>query len=192
MRKLSVASITSTFAKRSTSTASIAKLNEDGPPHSSGLVHFNHDDKAVGSIRTDTSDGDVKTRLPMIQDETENAGSIGPSVASTTGVRRQSGTVKKHGSSTFDLTWMDERDTTTPTTTAQLSPLNSVRRKRQASLSARSSPSLTEDEENMYHGLGMKHRLHETVTNSRPSSKWVRVGGINRGLMASNIRSFFR
>ncbi|KAI1447892.1 Dbl homology domain-containing protein [Annulohypoxylon stygium] len=192
MRKLSVASITSTFAKRSTSTASIAKLNEDGPPHSSGLVHFNHDDKAVGSIRTDTSDGDVKTRLPMIQDETENAGSIGPSVASTTGVRRQSRTVKKHGSSTFDLTWMDERDTTTPTTTAQLSPLNSVRRKRQASLSARSSPSLTEDEENMYHGLGMKHRLHETVTNSRPSSKWVRVGGINRGLMASNIRSFFR
>ncbi|KAI1459067.1 Dbl homology domain-containing protein [Annulohypoxylon moriforme] len=191
MRKLSVASITSSFAKRSISTTSVAKLNEDEVPHVNSLVHLNHDSIAVGSIRTDTSDGDVKSRLPMIQDETEQASSISPSITSTTGVRRHSGTVKKNDPLKRDIEWMGERGASTPTPNSRLSPLNSVRRKRQSSLSARSSPS-TEDEENFYHGLGMKHRLHETLTNVRPSGKWARVGGINRGLMASSIRSFFR
>ncbi|KAI1208898.1 Dbl homology domain-containing protein [Annulohypoxylon truncatum] len=193
MRKLSVASITSSFAKRSMSSTSVAKLNEDGLPHANGTVHLNYDNnKTVGSIRTDTSDIDVKSRLPMIQDETEHASSISPSITSTTGVRGQSGTVKKHDLPKLDLEWMGARDTSTSTPTSRLSPLNSVRRKRQTSLSARSSPSSTEDEEIIYHGLGMKHRLHETLTNARPSSKWARVGGINRGLMASSIRDFFR
>ncbi|KAI0890048.1 Dbl homology domain-containing protein [Annulohypoxylon maeteangense] len=194
MRKLSVASITSTFAKRSISTTSVARLNEDELPHINGLVHLNHDNITVGSIRTDTSDADVKSRLPIIRDETELASSISPSITSTTGTRRQSGAAKKDDPLKLDLEWIGERGTSTPTPTptSRLSPLNSVRRKRQTSFSARSSPSSTEDDENIYHGLGMKHRLHETLTNVRPSSKWAKVGGINRGLMASSIRSFFR
>ncbi|KAI2468086.1 Dbl homology domain-containing protein [Annulohypoxylon bovei var. microspora] len=198
MRKLSVASITNSFAKRSISATSVAKSSEDELPHVNGFVdsfvRLNCDNQTLGSVRAGTSDGDVKSRLPMIRDETEHASSISPSITSTTGVRRQSGTVKRLDPSKLDLEWMEEKDTGTPTSTStsRLSPLNSIRRKRQTSLSVRSSPSSTEDEENIYHGLGMKHRLHETLTNVRPTSKWARVGGINRGLMASSIRSFFR
>ncbi|OTB06666.1 hypothetical protein M426DRAFT_9444 [Hypoxylon sp. CI-4A] len=194
MRKLSVASITNSFAKRSTSATSITKLNEDDALDENNFVdsfvHLSLDKSASGMIRTDTDDEHIKQRLPMIEDEIEHPSSIAPSISSTTHVRKRSGTMKRAETSKFELSWLEERKIRTPT--LRSSPSKSRRRSRQLSLSAISSPSTTEDEENLYHGIGTKHHLHETLTNVRPSSKWPRVGGINRGVMASSIRSFFR
>ncbi|OTA53570.1 Dbl homology domain-containing protein [Hypoxylon sp. EC38] len=191
MRKLSVASITSSFAKRSVSATTIPKTNEDELPHVNGfvndLVHVNCDKKYSGLARTGIAEGDIKQRLPMIRDETEHTGSTTTSITSTTNTRPQSGTVRR-----LDLEWLEEHES--HTTTLRSSPSTRIRRRRQLSLSAKSSPSpsSTEDEENLYHGLGSKHRLHETITNVRPTSKWPRVGAINKGVVASSIRSFFR
>ncbi|KAI1415937.1 Dbl homology domain-containing protein [Hypoxylon sp. FL1857] len=193
MRKLSVASITSSFAKRSVSATSMPKASEDELPHVNGFVndpvHVNCDKKHYGVARTGTAEGDIKQKLPMIQDEIEHSSSTTSSITSTTDIHAQSGTVKKLDPSKLDLEWLEEHETRT--STLRSSPSSRIRRRRQLSLSARSSPSCAE-EENMYHGLGSKHRLHETLTNARPSSKWPRVGAINRGLVASSIRSFFR
>ncbi|KAI0841994.1 Dbl homology domain-containing protein [Hypoxylon sp. FL0890] len=194
MRKLSVASITNSFAKRSVSATSVPKTSEDELPHVNGfvndLVHVNCDKKYSGFVRAGTAEGDIKERLPMIRDETEHTGSTSPSITSTTDTRNQTGISKKHDPSILGLEWLEENETRT--TTLRSSPSSRIRRRRQLSLSARSSPSSTEDEENLYNGLGSKYRLHETLTNVRPSSKWPRVGAINRGLVASSIRSFFR
>ncbi|KAI1385058.1 Dbl homology domain-containing protein [Hypoxylon trugodes] len=176
MRKLSVASITSSFAKRSTSTTNVAKLSENGDSQID-------DDKLIaGLIRIRTAE-DIKQRLPMIQDESEHTSSQSSSVFSTTDIQEQSGTVKKLDSSKLDLEWLEEHGVSKHS--------SGIRRSRQTSVSARSSPSCT-DEENIYQGLGTKHRLHETLTSIRPTGKWPRVGAINKGLMASSIRSIFR
>lgn len=191
MRKLSVASITNSFAKHSTSNTSVAKANEDETANTNGFgdsAHLNGDKPRSAGIST--AEGDVKRRLPMIKDETEHTGSNSPSIASTNDTRSRSGTVKKLDPSKLDLEWLEEGEATTPS--LQTSAPSSIRRSRQMSLSAISSLSSAEDEENMYHGFGTKHRLHETLTNIRPTSKWPRMGAINRGLMASSIRSFFR
>ncbi|KAI1134562.1 Dbl homology domain-containing protein [Hypoxylon sp. FL0543] len=194
MRKLSVASITSSFAKRSVSSTSIPKTSEGELPHGNGFindpVHVSGDKKYSGFVRTGTVEGDVKERLPMIRDEAEHTGSTTPSDTSITGARAQSGTVENLDRSKLNLEWLEESSTRTTSLRPSLS--NRISRRRQLSLSARSSPCSTEDEDNLYHGLGSKHRLHETLTNVRPSSKWPRVGGINRSLVASSIRSFFR
>ncbi|KAI1382100.1 Dbl homology domain-containing protein [Hypoxylon crocopeplum] len=194
MRKLSVASITNSFAKRSASATSVIRLTEDEHAHVNGfvdnLVHLNCDRSNTVLPGSGASEGDIKQRLPIIQDEGEQTGSTSASSSSTIDTSTRSGTVKKLDPSKLDLEWLEQAEISTPK--LQTSPLHGIRRNRQMSLSARSTPCSIEDEENMYHGFGTKHRLHETLSSIRPTSKWARVGVINRGLMASSIRSFFR
>ncbi|KAI2629829.1 Dbl homology domain-containing protein [Hypoxylon sp. NC1633] len=193
MRKLSVASITSSFAKRSASATNVTRLTEDEYSHVNGfiddLVHLNCDNPNSGLAELKTPEEDIKQRLPVIRDEAEQASSTSPSDSSVKASTRPA-PVKKVRTSEIDLKWLDQ--TEMKTSTVRKSPSSGIRWNRQRSLSARSSPSSAEDEENLYRGLGTKHRLHETLTNIRPAHKWPRVGTINRGLMASSIRSFFR
>ncbi|KAI0383922.1 Dbl homology domain-containing protein [Hypomontagnella monticulosa] len=190
MRKLSVASITSSFAKRSASAASVTKASEEELPHVDrfvdDLVHLNCDKRNPGLVRASTTEGDIKRRLPIIQDETEHASSTCPSISSTINGCTRSATVNRFDSSKLDLEWLEEHET------LRSSPSNGIRRNRQTSVSTRSSPSSTEDEGNIYHRLGTKHRFHETLTSIRPAARWPKVNAINRGLMASSIRSLFR
>ncbi|KAL7629427.1 hypothetical protein AAE478_000947 [Parahypoxylon ruwenzoriense] len=191
MRKLSVASITSSFAKRSTSATSATKFIEDEQPHISGFVdgltNLNSEETNFDLVEAEE---DIKQRLPIIRDETEHTGSPSPSISSAVDTCAQSGTVKRLDSSRLDLKWLDE-ESGFDIPSLRTSPPNSIRRNKWMP-SMRSSPSASTDEENMYQGLGTKHRLQETLTNTRATSKWPRVGAINRGLMASSIRSLFR
>ncbi|KAI6093713.1 Dbl homology domain-containing protein [Hypoxylon rubiginosum] len=194
MRKLSVASITNSFAKRSTSATSVARLNEEEPTRANGFVdnpiELIDERSNLGSVGVNTAEGDIKRRLPVIRDETEHTRSDSPSITSTTRTRAKSARVKADPSE-LDLKWLEEEHGFSMSA-LRMSPSKGIHRKRQMSLSARSSPGSTTDEDTIYQGLGTKHRLHETLTNVRPSSKWPKVGAINRGLVASSIRSFFR
>ncbi|KAI1481688.1 Dbl homology domain-containing protein [Daldinia eschscholtzii] len=187
MRKLSVASITSTFAKRSTSATSVPKSSEEELPHYNGsvdnLARLNNDKPKSRLLRVSTTDGDIKPRLPMIRDETEHVGN--PNADNLTTV--------KFNPLKLDLDWLED-EMSAHTLQSSPSSRHTRRDSRQTTLSAGSSPSSIGDEDTIYHGLGAKHRLHETLTNIRPTNnhKWARVGAINKGLVASSIRSFFR
>ncbi|KAI1804093.1 Dbl homology domain-containing protein [Daldinia bambusicola] len=186
MRKLSVASITSTFAKRSTSATSIPKSSEEELLYYNGsvdnLARLNSDKPKSRLLRVSTTDGDIKPRLPMIRDEAEHGNNPNPD-NSTTG---------KFDALKLDLDWLED-EMSAHTLRSSPSSKHARRDSRQTTLSAGSSPSSIGDEDTIYHGLGAKHRLHETLTNIRPTHhKWARVGAINKGLVASSIRSFFR
>ncbi|KAI1082770.1 Dbl homology domain-containing protein [Whalleya microplaca] len=192
MRKLSVASITNSFAKRSTS-ASVARPNDDELPHVGGfvdtLVNTNCDAPRQQVSDTDTAgEDDTRRRLPMIRDEVERASSTSPASAVDAGTL--SGTVRRLDRSKLDPRLGEEGGIGTPA--LRNSSPNSIRQNRQTPpSSARSSPSSTE-KENLCQESRSKHHLRETLHSARPTSKWSRVSAINRGLMASGIRSFFR
>ncbi|KAI0176199.1 Dbl homology domain-containing protein [Hypoxylon sp. FL1284] len=193
MRKLSVASITNSFAKRSASAASVTKLNGEGTAHVNSVadngIQLGDEKSSQGLVGSDSAEGSLKRRLPMIRDEAEHTRSDAPSISSShIGARSRR---EKIDVSELDLKWLEDEHGFS-TSALRLSPSNSNNRKRQSSLSAMSSPCSISDEEAIYQGLGTKHRLHRTLTNVRPASKWPRVGGINRGGVASSIRSFFR
>ncbi|KAI8960904.1 Dbl homology domain-containing protein, partial [Daldinia sp. FL1419] len=194
MRKLSVASITSSFAKRSTSTASVPKSSEEELPHFSGsvdnLARLNGDKPKSRLLRVSTIDGDIKPRLPMIRDETEHANNTNSDISSTIDAFTQPGTMKLEPLK-LDLDWLED-ELSAHTLQSSPSSRHARRDSRQTTLSAGSEPSSIGDEDAIYHGLGAKHHLHETLTSVRPThNKWARVGAINKGLMSSSIRSFF-
>ncbi|KAI0846817.1 Dbl homology domain-containing protein [Daldinia vernicosa] len=195
MRKLSVASITNSFTKRSTSATSVPKSSEEELPHYNGsvdnLARLNGDKPKSRLLRVSTTDGDIKPRLPMIRDEIEHFSNPNPDISSTIDACIQPGTLKLEPLK-LDLDWLED-GMSAHTLRSSPSSRHTRRDSRQTTLSAGSSPSSIGDEETIYHGLGAKHRLHETLTNIRPTNnKWARVGAINRGLVASGIRSFFR
>ncbi|KAI0013472.1 Dbl homology domain-containing protein [Xylariaceae sp. FL0662B] len=192
MRKLSVASITNSFSKRSTS-AGVMKSNDDELPHVSSfvdaLVSTNCDVPGRSVSGPDiTEEDDAKRRLPMIRDEVERAGSTSPT--SAVDAATLSGTVRRLDRSKLDP-WLGE-DAGIGTPALRNTSPNSIRQIRQTPPpTARSSPSNT-DKENVSQGPQSRQQARETLHNTRPTSKWSRVSAINRGLMASGIRSFFR
>ncbi|KAI1661329.1 Dbl homology domain-containing protein [Daldinia decipiens] len=195
MRKLSVASITSSFTKRSISAASVPKSSEEELPHYNGSVdnlpRLNSDKPKSRLLRVSTTDGDIKPRLPMIRDEVEHLGNPNPDISSAIDACIQPETLKLEPLK-FDLDWLGD-GMSAHTLRSSPSSRHTRRDSRQTTLSTGSSPSSIGDEDAIYHGLGAKHRLHETLTNIKPiNNKWARVGAINRSLVASGIRSFFR
>ncbi|KAI0482895.1 Dbl homology domain-containing protein [Xylariaceae sp. FL0804] len=196
MRKLSVASITSSFTKRSASTASIHRTMEDDQlPHVNGfvdsLVSLNCDNTASrwGGIEGE----EVKPkrrRLPMIRDVTERNSSASTSLLATDS-GASAGTVRKLDASRLEADWCkdSDRDLTVLRSTSSNSVRSSPSIKSAPQLAGRSNESLGTDKPGMVKEPGT---VKESVKLSRSPSKWSRVGAINKSLLALGSRSFFR
>ncbi|KAK9771388.1 hypothetical protein SCAR479_11994 [Seiridium cardinale] len=195
MRKLSVASITNSFAKRSgnSPSAPTEKANDKEPSQANNFVDslatVDHEFPAPDlDLDHDLSDFQ---RLPVIRDATERSNSCSPGMASTE-ADSPSGTVRR-----LDL-WKSENKINdvedsdgkaSKTMALRTSSANSVPRQPQTKAGPPATPMM--EKENMSKAQQVKRPVQETASPAKPSKR-SKVGSINRSVMAGAIRNFFR
>ncbi|KAI1839947.1 hypothetical protein JX266_013849 [Neoarthrinium moseri] len=203
MRKLSVASITNSFSKRSTSSASLntIKASDEEPAHGDNfadpLVALNCDFSS-SALNIDQALDDIQ-RLPVIRDEIERASTCSRSMRSTDG-GTLSGTVRKLDISKLDPDAAEGPclvdDTVFGGPILRASSANSTPPPRAASPSLKptcsASSSSSAEKENNSQSKSAKRPVQETAGHAKSANKRSKVGAINRGLVAGAIRSFFR
>ncbi|KAI0539713.1 hypothetical protein GGR58DRAFT_524113 [Xylaria digitata] len=194
MRKLSAASLTNPFAKRSASTANLLHTEDsEQMPHVNrfldSLVSVNCD--ALTSSRTEVMENNPLQRLPIIRDEMErssssSSSSSGSQVADGT---TSEGTVRRMNMAEEGAIWDDEKGLNTPSlrTSSRLSShLEKILPSTRSSICSCSVEAVES-----YHGSQMVDPARDYMSSPRSSSRWTRVGAINRGLQALGSRSFF-
>ncbi|KAI0442464.1 Dbl homology domain-containing protein [Xylaria telfairii] len=190
MRKLSAASLTNPFAKRSASTSNLLHTEDNEQmPHVNNfldsLVRVNCD--ALTPSRIEVLESGPLQRLPMIRDEIERSSS-GSSVSQEADNATPEGTVRRIDMAKVEAIWGDEKGLNTPSlqtsSTHSLHPPKSLPTKpppypcpMQVGKSCHAS-----------HNINPAENCRST---SRSSGRWTRVGAINRGLQALGNRSFF-
>ncbi|KAH9909409.1 hypothetical protein F4778DRAFT_229966 [Xylariomycetidae sp. FL2044] len=194
IRKLSVASITNTFAKRSAGTSTVAKQPEGVLPRSNsfidGLLSVASESSKLPPNVGHADDATCKQKLPVIRDTSERLSSPGASLprvdASTL-----AGTVRRLDPTKLASAWNEESGSAVSVLRA--SSANSIKQTRPTPPpSAKSSPCLGE-KENLSQRSSTRESVQESLSTVRPSYKRSRRSGINRkGLMGSSFRNFFR
>ncbi|KAI1429999.1 hypothetical protein F5Y12DRAFT_709544 [Xylaria sp. FL1777] len=193
MRKLSAASLTNPFAKRSASSVNFIHT-EDSEQMShvnkflDSLVSVNCD--ALTSYRTEVIEDSPLQRLPIIRDERERSStSSGSGGSQATDGTTSEGTVRRIDMAKVDAIWSDENELSTP---SLRTPSIHGNHPETTSSSARSSIcSCSVEASKSYHGSQMVSPAADYMSTPRSSSRWARVGAINRGLQALGSRSFF-
>ncbi|KAI1128384.1 Dbl homology domain-containing protein [Nemania abortiva] len=190
MRKLSSASLTNPFAKRSTSTSSILhEEDNEQMPHVSmfidSLVNVNCDN--LPPSRTETTEDSPLQRLPIIRDEIERSSSSGSSFQEPDGTTSD-GTVRRLDMAEIEAIWGDEKGLSTP-------PLRTSSKHDDSPQNLPLSikpPYSCSVEANKPHQASQYHdTAGDYINTSRSGSRWARVGAFNRGLQALGNRSFF-
>jgi hypothetical protein len=186
MRKLSAASLTHRFARRSASSANLAQAeteDDDQLPHVNefldSLVSLNCDPPTPS--RTGNTEGGQVQRLPIIRDEIERTSSNSSNSQVADGAPSNTGTIRRLDMTKVEAIWGDEKGFNVPShrTASRLS-------------SRQNTPSTCSMEaHNPCHGSDSMESSQEFLSPSKSSSRWTRVGAINRGLMALSNRSFF-
>ncbi|KAI3328870.1 Dbl homology domain-containing protein [Xylariaceae sp. AK1471] len=194
MRKLSAASLSNPFAKRSASTANLLHTDiedNDQLPHVNGfldsLISVNCD--ALTPSRTEVMEGGPVQRLPIIRDEMERTSSNSSCSSEAADGTTSNGTVRRIDMANVEAIWGDEKGLSMP------SPRTRSRHgghRQQRSPSTKStSCSCSVEAGKLYHAPGSADSARDCLDTPRSSSRWTRVGAINRGLLALGSRSFF-
>ncbi|KAI0486421.1 Dbl homology domain-containing protein [Xylaria cf. heliscus] len=191
MRKLSAASLTNPFTKRSTSTSNLLPTedNEQMPHVNSfldSLVSVNCD--ALTASRAEVMEGSSVKRLPMIRDEIERS-SNGSSVSQGADATTPEGTVRRIDMAKVEAIWGDEKGLNTPS--LQTTSTHSIYHQKTPP-PAKSSPyPFPVQVSKSYHASHSINPAGDCRSTPRSNSRWARVGAINRGLQALGSRSFF-
>ncbi|KAI0200326.1 Dbl homology domain-containing protein [Astrocystis sublimbata] len=191
MRKLSTASLTNRFAKRSTSTSIMlsAEDNEQMPHVNDfldSLVSVNCD--GLTPFRTEVMEGSSMRRLPIIRDEVERSSS-GGSMSEFTEAITPDGTVRRVDMTKVEAIWGDEKGLCTP---VQKPSTNAACRSRTSSSFHPTPETRPKEVGTPRYALPSVPRTGDCRSASRSRGRWPRVGAINRGLQALGSRSFFR
>lgn len=181
IRKLSVASITSTFTKRSGSVKSAnTKTESDGESGEGPKVQKERGCSSLSSQTWDSEES-LRSRLPVIHDMSDCRGSVSElqhALASTRQCSEATGTVVRRKIPvppvSLDAQWVDDGN-------AMGTPALRVS-------SARSFRSTATIHEKRIH-LSAKEN---TKTSQRVSSKWIKAQVMPRGVVPHGIRSIFR
>ncbi|KAI1178733.1 Dbl homology domain-containing protein [Nemania sp. FL0916] len=200
MRKLSAASLTKPFAKRSTSSSCILHPEDNEQmPHVNkfldSLVSVNCDTLTSSKTETEIIEENSIQRLPIILDEAERSTSDVGSSSSSSSVSqgddgtKSDGTVRRVDMLEMEAIWSNEKEMSRP-------PLPTSSRESNNPLkmppSIKSSPRPCSVEAGkLYHDPRCVDSTKSSIGAPRSSSRWARVGAINRGLQALGGRSFF-
>ncbi|KAI0817675.1 hypothetical protein GGR55DRAFT_31000 [Xylaria sp. FL0064] len=192
MRKLSAASLSNPFAKRSVSTVNLlpAEDSEQMPYVNNfldSLVSVNCD--ALTSSRTEAIEGTALQRLPMIRDEIERSSSNSSSSSQAGDDTTSEDTVRRLDMAKVEAMWSDETRFSTPSlrTSSLYGNLPDT-----TSSSTRSSIcSCSVEAGKSYGGSQTVGSTTSYMSTPRSRSRWARVGAINRGLQALGSRSLF-
>ncbi|KXJ95337.1 hypothetical protein Micbo1qcDRAFT_217068 [Microdochium bolleyi] len=178
MRKLSVASISSSFTKRSATTGSTTKSQDR-----SVIPRTSYGDTAS---RGDMDGAEAK--LPMIKDEFKRSNTSLPHVpahADSTANATQTGSMRRFKSAkSYEVLRRGEGLLTLGSPILRTASINSAR---QGSLSAKPLSTCTAANDTV-----IERTQHPTTQTTKPGKKWARVKTINRGFKASGLRSLFR
>ncbi|KAJ8129121.1 hypothetical protein O1611_g4512 [Lasiodiplodia mahajangana] len=190
MRKLSSASLTNPFTKRSTSTSNpLHSEDNEQMPHVNtfldSLVSVNCDTLALP--RSENTEDSLLQRLPMIRDEIEGSGSISSSSPEAEGTKSD-GTVRRLDMAEIEAIWGDEKELSTP---PPRTPSRSSETPHKLPQSINSAYLFSMEAGKPYHASNNPSSAGDYITTSRSGSRWARVGAINRGLHALGSRSFF-
>lgn len=197
MRKLSVANITSSLGKRSTSVPSMPKANDDALSHIDlDALDFRHNDEPGWISTLDiNAESSKKPEHSSIRDGSERSSKNISSSSIESAGAAMSGTVRKVDLSQLDTVWSAE-DEETGAPTLRTSSANSSpphRRQCQSEKSETSTSSRPPGKENAYQKSRRQDWfIRSPLSSMKSSSKWSRVSTINRGMMSSSLRSFFR
>ena len=220
-RKLSVASITNTFLKRTPSTTSVGQAREKLVADRSTDRDYHPTEESSGQARntagSPTLDCDFSTpwfsleddfdyvqgRLPVICDEVERVSSSSPNYSAFDDASVH-GTVRKMEPPLPPAPVQRQQEEATGPATPLLtrplsaSPANSLRPSRTNTQSAKSLSPVSTDrrKENVQHHVAHAAETHPPAHEPAPTlktgSKWTKVGVLNRGLKAGGLRSLFR
>ena len=196
MRKLSVANITSSLGKRSMSVPNAAKANDDTQSHNvlDTSDVKNSDRSSCASVIDEVVDSNKGPPSPSIGNGSEGNGS--PRLAPYQGDGDTlSGTVRKVDLSKLDVPWNTEDDgldgPPSRTPTGYSNPTNGQPPPSLKSQSSMGSISL--GKENALEKCSKHGRfLQSPLSGVKSARKWSKAGGINKGGVASSLRSFFR
>jgi hypothetical protein len=210
MRKLSVASITSSFAKRSGSVASVAKVEmEEGPTPLSGRDVENdddgYDDERMAmdpKFPGDLAGLETLRHNPRVAYLRSRSASLATTFekAEVTGSGWESGSIRHLESATLATRVGHEASGLAASSEAlsvglpalRMSSANSLPRlSRHTSTSSKRSP-CSSDKENVYQSDGSGKDPPPSKPIRRSSSRWGRVTVLNREVVVQGIRSFFR
>jgi hypothetical protein len=187
IRKFSVASITGSLARRSTSNMNMIKAyNEELLPQ----INVDALDP-YRDITTTKSDRDEKVEgqkqpLAVIQDEPERGSSSHSSLVAGD-YFTLSGTIRKMDPSKLDPEWRpDDEEYGTPTLRTTSANSTQQNRTPPSTTSVESISPCAAEKEN----LSRRPEIYQGPTRS--TSKWSKVSYINRGLVVSGLRNFFR
>jgi hypothetical protein len=193
MRKLSAASLSNPFARRSASTAHLLYTDiEDIDQLSYGdgildsLISVNCD--APSPSRTEMVRGSPVQRLPIIRDELERM-SGNSSDSQEDDETTSNGTVQRVHVADVGAFWDIEKGLSTPSLQS-ISRDNGYAQQTPAS-TALSHCSCSMEAGKLYHASESADAARNCLGTPRSSSRWTRVGAINRALLALGSRSFF-
>ncbi|RYP27757.1 hypothetical protein DL767_007532 [Monosporascus sp. MG133] len=197
MRKLSVANITSSLAKRSTSVPSMSKATDDALSHID--LHTPVVSNGDGSSRIATTENQVdqstRPKLPVIQDGSERISSISSDYRHGGGDATLSEMVRKVDLSKLDADWPtdDGRIGTPPLRTSSANSTCGSTRPTPSTRSDKSTSSHSSGKENTYRKLRRQEGFAQSpLSRLKSSRRLAKVGAFSRGLKASGLRSFFR
>ncbi|KAI1368694.1 hypothetical protein F5Y08DRAFT_226774 [Xylaria arbuscula] len=194
MRKLSAASITNPFTKRSASTINLVPTEDsEQMPHVNtfldSLVSVNCD--TLPSSMAETMEDSPLQRLPIIRDEIERSSSGGSTsdcsqIADGT---TSEGTIRRLDMAKVEAMWGNGNE---PVASSLRAPSAQSNHTVTVPLSARSSIcSCSVEADKAYPGSQVSSPATGYISTARSSSRWARVGIINRSLQALGNRSFF-
>ncbi|KAI5927779.1 hypothetical protein F4810DRAFT_281742 [Camillea tinctor] len=193
MRKLSVASITGSFAKRSASSGNMTKLG-DGEPvyvhgHGDPRSRTNSEASMLSSAESHTASEDNGQKLPVIRDESERSSSASTSFLMADGTALSS-TVRRHNPVQLEAEWCDDKEF--GASALRTTSTNSLQQMRQTPPSGTSTPSSTKKRTAVFRSVEKLNSTPGDLGSPRSPRRWSRVGTINRNFVASGLRSFFR
>ncbi|KAI0553773.1 Dbl homology domain-containing protein [Xylaria curta] len=191
MRKLSAASLTNPFSKRSASTSSLLHTEDNEQmPHVNGfldsLVSVNCD--ALTPSRTEVMEGSSLQRLPMIRDEIEKSSSSS-STSQVADATTPEGTVRHIDMAKVEALWGDEKGLNT--SSLQTSPTHDIHPQKTRPPTKSSPYPRPVQAGKPYRTSNSINPAGDCRNTTKSSGKWTRVGAINRGLQALGSRSFF-
>ncbi|KAI2635919.1 Dbl homology domain-containing protein [Xylaria nigripes] len=192
MRKLSAASLSNPFARRSLSTANLmqAEENDHHHPHVNtfidSLVSVNCD--GITPSRSEVMEGGLFQRLPMIRDETERTDSQGSESPAPDGTTPE-GTVRRIDMAKVETIWGDEKGLSTPP--LRTSSRLSVRPQKRPTPTQSPPYACSVEANRSYRTSQGIDSVRDCLGTTRSRSRWTRVSVLNRGLSALGSRSFF-
>jgi len=184
IRKLSVASIASTFTRRSVSVASTNKTVGDGDcTVTPEAPHVNNEAGARRELSV--SDDLLPSRLSVIDDESKKQ-SPKPLAVSSDEAMNSTATVHHIGITKTQATWHLEELTAGLPALRTSSP-NSVHLSRGASGMSKISPCPSEKE-----NAPRTSRDSRKTSSHKLSSRWAKVDVLRRGVVSQGFRNLFR